>query len=89
MWGPSQPGPFAVVGGSKSWVSVSWGPSTDTRSEITYAVSRDGKAVANGLTTNRLRFDGLVKLSSFRICVQAHNSFGQASVLVCGAIRKG
>lgn len=83
-WGPAQPGEFYFVAADKNSVVVGWGPSQDSRSPISYTLSKNGSIVVSGLTTTSYRVTGIVhKVQSFRTCVQAFNTAGQSSPAMC------
>lgn len=84
-WGPSLPGPFSIVSSSGNSVTVGWGASKDTRSPVSYHVSKDG-GTSVVVNTNQYRFAGVQKNPSFRICVTAVNGAGQLSPTSCGTI---
>lgn len=86
-WGPTLPGPFAIVDAGGSSVTVGWGASQDSRSAVSYRVSKDG-AMSVTVDTNQYRFAGVQKTPSFRVCVTAVNGAGQLSPTACGTITR-
>lgn len=88
-WGPSQPGPFTFLGSpKKNTVLVGWGPSEDSRSAVTYTLTKDGTTVGTGLTEPQFRVSVGAKTKSFRVCVTAVNAKGGLSPETCGTFTK-
>lgn len=89
-WGPSQPGAFTNLGEPKrNALMIGWGPSEDSRSAVTYTLSKDGSVVASGLSQPQYTLTGLnPKAKSFRTCVTAYNAANQASPQTCATWSK-
>lgn len=88
-WGPSMPGPFTTINvPRRSQVLVGWGASEDSRSAVTYNVSKDGSQVATGLTQPQYLVTGISKATSFRLCVVAVNASGGTSPQNCATYTK-
>jgi hypothetical protein len=88
-WGPSQPGEFVFLGSpKKNQVLIGWGASEDSRSAVTYRVSKDGTQVASNLTQPKTTVSVGGKTKSFRICVTAANASGQLSPQTCGTFTR-
>jgi len=85
-WGPSPPGDFTPgVENKKNTVTIGWGPSEDSRSAVTYTLKKDGTTIATGLSNPSYTVTGVgPKVKSFRTCVTAFNTRGQASPETCG-----
>ncbi len=85
-WGPSQPGPFVNLGEpKKNAILVGWGASEDTRSAVTYTLTKNGTTVAAGLTQPQYLLNGVgPKVKTLRLCVTAFNTRQQASPEMCG-----
>lgn len=89
VWGPSMPGPFTTINvPRRTQVLVGWGASEDSRSAVTYNVSKDGSQVATGLKVPQYLVSGVSKATSFRICVTAVNASGKTSPQNCATYTK-
>lgn len=84
-WGPSMPGTFSAVSEpKKNQLLIQWEPSFDSRSAVTYTISKDGTQLASGLAQNQYVITGLsAKVTTFRTCVTAYNAAQQASPQNC------
>lgn len=89
-WGPAQPGEFYPISvPKKNTLRIGWGPSQDSRSPITYTLTKDGTVVATGLQGNEYTLSGIgPKLTTFRTCVKAINQKAQESPEMCATWTK-